>query len=82
MHQPTPQDILLKKERKIAVNHNNTVQYGIAIDAREKRINELKLLMELEDDAGKKQGRKVALITFLDSDQPNYITVDTSGIYL
>lgn len=81
LNQPSSQDVRDKKDRKISSTHNATMTYGFKVDARDKRIQELKLLMELESNEERKAIRLKALIDYLDSAPPDCITIDTSGIY-
>ena len=81
LNQPTSKELKDKKDRKISSTHNATMTFGFMVEAREKRIHELKLLMELESNEERKAIRRQTLIAYLDSAPPDCITIETSGIY-
>jgi hypothetical protein len=75
---PTSDLIEAKKERKISNGHNAAFTFGFSIDAREKRINELKLLMEIEDSPREKTIIKNNLKALLKSSPPKIIEILSS----
>ena len=81
LNQPTSQEVKDKKDRKISSTHNATMTFGFKVDARDKRIQELKLLMELEMNDERKALRRKTLIDYLNSAPPDCLTIDTSGTY-
>lgn len=81
LNQPTSQEVKDKKDRKISSTHNAAMTYGFKVDARDKRIQELKLLMELEMNDERKALRLKTLVDYLDSAPPDCITIYTSGTY-
>jgi hypothetical protein len=79
LNQPTSQQVKGKKDRKNSSTNNATMTYDFKVDARDKWIQELKLLMELEMNNERKALRRKTLIDYLDSAPPDCITIDTSG---
>jgi hypothetical protein len=79
LNKPSADIIAQKKERKISASHTSVMAYGFAVEGRDKRKEELKLLWELEDSPTKKKDRKQTLMDFLQSAPPSSVIIYTSG---
>lgn len=79
MNNPSAEVIAQKKERKVTASHTSVMASGFAVEGRDKRKEELKLLWELEDSSRKKNDRKKTLMDFLQSDPPSNVIIYTSG---
>lgn len=79
LKKPSAEVITMKKDRKLTANYTSTMAYGFAVEGRDKRVQELKMLLEYETDASKLHLRRKALMDLLDSAPPCIIEILTSG---